>query len=270
MKIDKLKSMNTREKRYLFIDGAYLSHQFERFAKFWFEGDGEIDYAELINSLTVDKCFYYDCFDDKQRSAETQKDFEARVATQTRIFNAISRVPRTHVRFGTLKGASNKLRQKEVDILIAVDMMSHAARKNMGEAILLAGDMDFVPVVESLVDLGLTVTLIADTLTVANELTWAADTFLEITIANYHAMASGHLKQKYPLPVVTPVPSPPDATVLKKGRLGDAMCVLYPAHPDHIIYVQSFRGGQSLQVRFNDLERLKRFCEAQYGKLQWD
>lgn len=263
--------MNTREKKYLFIDGAYLRNQFERFAKFWFEGNGEIDYAAIVNTLMADKCFYYDCLDDMLRPDEAQKDFEERVATQKGIFNKISRVPRAHVRYGTLKGASNKRRrQKEVDILIAVDMMSHAARKNMGEAILLAGDMDFAPLVESLVDLGLAVTVIADTLTVANELTWAADTFHALTIMDYHAFASRPLKYKYPLPDVTPNGSPPDGGLLKKGHLGDDMCVLYLADSDHIIYVQSFQGGQSLRVRFNDLEKLERFCESQYGKLQWD
>jgi uncharacterized LabA/DUF88 family protein len=263
--------MNTREKRYLFIDGAYLRNQFERFANLWFEGNEEIDYAAIVNLLMVNKCFYYDCLDDMQRSGEAQKDFEERVAIQKGIFNKISRVPRAHVRYGTLKGASNKRRrQKEVDILIAVDMMSHAARKNMDEAILLAGDMDFTPVVESLVDLGLTVTVIADAKTVASELTWAADAFHELTISFYHAFASRPLKQKYPLPEATPNGSPPDGGVLKKGHLGDDMCVLFLADSDHIIYVQSFQGGQSLRVRFNDLEKLELFCEAEYGKLQWD
>jgi hypothetical protein len=148
--------------------------------------------------------------------------------------------------------------------------MSHAARKNMDEAALVAGDMDFTPVVESLVDLGLTVTVRADKLTIAKELAAAADTFTEIRIRDYHSWSSMALQRKFPLPDVVGNNNRPDATVLKKGRLGNNDCTLYPAHPNHIIYVEGFQNGYSLWVTFDDLERLERFCEIEYGKLEWD
>jgi uncharacterized LabA/DUF88 family protein len=41
-----------------------------------------------------------------------------------------------------------KRQQKEVDVLLAVDMLTRSFYKNMTKAVLLAGDRDFKPVVE--------------------------------------------------------------------------------------------------------------------------
>jgi hypothetical protein len=52
-----------------------------------------------------------------------------------------------------------KTRQKGVDVAIAVDMLTHSYRKNIGRATLFAGDLDFLPLVEALVQDGMYVTL---------------------------------------------------------------------------------------------------------------
>lgn len=262
--------MPVQSKRYLFIDGAYLREQYTRFAQKWFGGPGEINYATLVDLLTAEKCFYYDCSDEKPRNNEAQQEFEERVAKQRKVFTTISRVPRAHVRYGTLKGASNKRRQKEVDILIAVDMMSHAARKNMEEAILIAGDMDFTPVVESLVDLGLNITVRADKLTVAEELAWAADTFSELTANDYHAWSSKKLQRLHPLPEVVFTEERINGTFLKRGNMGDYECVLFSVPPNHVLFIQGFRDGLSMRVTYEDLEKLELFCELQYAKIHWE
>ncbi|MBD2254416.1 NYN domain-containing protein [Nostoc parmelioides] len=44
-----------------------------------------------------------------------------------------------------------KKEQKEIDIMIAVDMLTHSFQKNMDEATLLAGDLDFKPLIDALV-----------------------------------------------------------------------------------------------------------------------
>ena len=38
-----------------------------------------------------------------------------------------------------------KLRQKKVDVLLAVEALDHAFRGNMSRAYLIAGDLDFAP-----------------------------------------------------------------------------------------------------------------------------
>ena len=78
-------------------------------------------------------------------------EFEEGKQKQEMELNRIRKVYGTHVRLGSLTGIEKKRRQKEVDILLAVDMMNHAVRQNMTRAVLLSGERDFKPLIESLV-----------------------------------------------------------------------------------------------------------------------
>lgn len=92
--------------------------------------------------------------------------------------------------------------QKGVDVLLAVDMMNHAINKNMGKAILLSGDGDFTPLVQSIVQLGVFVQIIADKTTVSSRLTWVADEYMKLTFQNYYQMSTRVLQNKRPCPGV--------------------------------------------------------------------
>jgi len=62
------------------------------------------------------------------------------------------------VRLGRLVYSKNgEARQKGVDSLIAIDMLSKAFKKDYDEAILLAGDSDFTEVVKAVKDAGIKV-----------------------------------------------------------------------------------------------------------------
>lgn len=67
------------------------------------------------------------------------------------------------VRLGTSRGLVDKgrftLREKEVDVLLAVDSMSLAATKNMRHAVIIGGDLDHRPIAEGLMQLGVYVTV---------------------------------------------------------------------------------------------------------------
>jgi len=82
------------------------------------------------------------------------------------------------VRLGTLTGRRRRHkepRQKEVDVLLAVDMLTHGFNKNMTRAALLAGDLDFRPVVEALVRAGIFVEVWYEKRSGSKYLFWAAD-----------------------------------------------------------------------------------------------
>src|SRR5207248_10286582 len=67
---------------------------------------------------------------------------------------------------------------------------------NMGKAILLSGDGDFKPLVESVVQLGVFVEVSADPRHTSSELTWVADDYRPITLQNYFDMTSNILRQR--------------------------------------------------------------------------
>ena len=134
----------------IFIDGAYLDHVLrDQF------GGAQIDYRLLSETLAGDAdilcTYYYHC--PMYQSNPPTQDERDRYAAQRRFFTALDRLPRYAVRLGRLayrgtdESGHPKFEQKRVDILLGVDMVQLAAKQNIDEAILLAGDSDFIPAV---------------------------------------------------------------------------------------------------------------------------
>ena len=134
------------ETRYTFVDAGYLWEEHVRFTKMVLGEVARIDYAELRRHSGARKVFVYDCV-----PADAEKTLRRQMLRDLPFEAGI------HVREGTLAG--EKDRQKEVDVLAAVEMLSHAFRRNMTEAVLIAGDLDFRPVVRELVAAGVYVHL---------------------------------------------------------------------------------------------------------------
>ena len=82
-----------------------------------------------------------------------------------RFFTALERLPRYTVRQGRLafRGVDDngnpRYEQKRVDILLGVDMVQLATKNTIQEAILLAGDSDFIPAVTAAKSEGVVVRL---------------------------------------------------------------------------------------------------------------
>ena len=134
----------------IFIDGAYLDYVLKD--EF---NDARIDYQVLSQSLTGDadllRTHYYHC-PVYQGNPPTQDERE-RYAAQRKFFTALEQIPRCTVRLGRLayRGSDHQGRpryeQKRVDILLGVDLVLLAAKQAIQEAIIVAGDSDFIPAV---------------------------------------------------------------------------------------------------------------------------
>ncbi len=166
---------------YLFIDGGYLQTVYrDQFTPLF--GDGYlVDYKSVMETFNARRAYLYDCLDDVQKAGESDADFQARVKQQEDRFDAIDKVEGVHVRYGYLS-PGKKRQQKEVDVLLAVDMLTHAFHENTDAAVLLSGDRDFRPVVESIVRLGTLVKVAYDPRTGSRPLARAADNEMEIDI----------------------------------------------------------------------------------------
>ena len=263
---------NIRQPKYLFIDGGQIRDHFVNGMREWDPSVThlDIDFSELIRNTGAVKSFYYDCQDQQQLPDE--------------YFSEIRKISGSHVRIGTLKGKSNKRepRQKEVDILLAVDMMNHSMRRNMGEAILLTGDMDFLPVVETLIEMGCFVTVMADKKHVASDLKDAADEFREITFKDYYSWSSPRIKSKGRLPDLQYPQLTPDQqgySWLKQGKCNDIAIDLYHMEargnylPTFYIYPKDYSPysrSPQLIYQYHDLERLELFFRLQFGGIEWE
>ena len=199
---------------------------------------------------------------DIQRSNEANESFRERQQEQEEQFNRIQSVIGCHVQLGTLAGEGSRRRQKEVDILLTVDMMNHAIRQNMSHAYLLAGDRDFRPVVKSLVDMGIFVIVRADIRDSAPDLIRAADGFEELKFSHYYGWTPEPIRIKYPVPETTAGTRPPALPLLRKGYAGNQVVLIYQNGNRVRRY---FPDGQTLRDCDN-VDRLLTYLQLEFGE----
>ena len=133
----------------IFIDGAYLDNVLR--SEFQ---NARIDYQALPKAVAGEsdilRTYYYHC-PVHQGDPPTSEE-SARYSSQRRVFTSLERLPRYMVRLGRLalrydQSGQRRFEQKRVDILLGVDLVQLAAKQNIQEAIIVAGDSDFIPAV---------------------------------------------------------------------------------------------------------------------------
>src|SRR5713226_9055235 len=142
------------EHTYLFIDGEYLRRIHNETMQAFFGVDGDLDLEEIKDEASAVRAFFYDSIDDAPREGETEEACQTRLGPLEQFFARARALSGVHVRLGTVVGKRSRKkepRQKEVDILLATDMLTHGFNGSMQKAVLLAGDLDFRPIVEALV-----------------------------------------------------------------------------------------------------------------------
>ncbi len=192
--------------RYLFIDGAYLRETITYFEREIYQRTVPVDYSRLSQGFR--KTFYYDCLPAKKtaKAGEDQAplDVEHDRATkaQVRLFEHLQSIAGWHVVEGIAKPRRDRgVEQKEVDVLIAVDMLGHTHRRNMESAAFVAGDVDFRPLVEAIVRDGMYLTLYYEPRHASAELVKAADEREPISPRLFHDWLTAQFQAANPLPV---------------------------------------------------------------------
>ena len=161
----------------VFIDGCYLEKRI-RDKKWTDKREEGLKYQNIPNFLVaqtgrgsikpqLERAYYYnalpnlkdlDNIKDEQDRANIKKKMEETIRKNEPRFDAIRLLDMFDVRLGRLVYSKNgEVRQKGVDSLIAIDMLSKAFKKDYDEAILLAGDSDFTEVVKAVKDAGVKV-----------------------------------------------------------------------------------------------------------------
>ena len=157
-----MSTVRIRETIYIFIDARNFRKYFEETTAKWGGEPANINYQGISTAYGAKKAFFYDCINDIRNQGETDDQFRARLAQQEAEFAKISSLQNTHVRLGSMSGTYKNRRQKGVDIALAVDTLRHAERRNMDTCLLISGDGDFRPLVEALVEMGLSAWVLGD------------------------------------------------------------------------------------------------------------
>lgn len=256
---------------YLFIDGEYLRRRFNDAMQRLFLCDGEINFLTVKNAAGAKRVFYYDCIDDEQKPSETKEDCEKRVTAQEEAFNKIGELYGLHVRHGSVKGSGRKRRQKEVDVLLAVDMLTHGYDGNMGRAVLIAGDLDFRPVVEAVVRRGVMVEIWYEPTSGAPELPGAADYGQKLDFNTFYSWNTQDFHQNHRLPEgrLDHGALGHNAMILRQGTYKGRPMILWqePGNPNVILRAELSHGVEWYD--YPDPGILERYFAMRYGPIEW-
>lgn len=258
--------------RYLFIDGAYFRKVVQDVSSKYFKGvEIPVDYQDLSRGFT--KTFYYDCLPAKKDS-ESPDEYEKRIKPIEELFDALMAIDGFHVYEGIAHGRKGRVRQKKVDMMLAIDMLTHASLRNMHEVTLLTGDLDFKPLIDALVRNGMYVTLWYEKSTTSKELIYSADARMPLSVRDICGWATSGFKKLNQLPYVgiTSSKETENSGLIKRGKteLGD-LIELYKRDKLYRIVFQDKRSGERfINVIFEDLEFLELYVKNEYSNFTWE
>src|SRR5580692_9901297 len=254
------------EVKYLFIDGGYAREAFRTAMEsvFGVGAAGDVTVAHIVQQIRPFRTYYYDCLDDTEKNDEGAAGFKARVDAQKAYFSAIQSLPGVHLQLGKLTGTRYR-RQKEVDVLLAVDMLTHGFNRNMTRAVLLAGDLDFRPVVEAMVRGGVFVEVWYEKKTGAKELYWAADLGQPLDWYQLYHWSDAKFRSSYPLPTRKGKQGLPlNAAILKTGIHAGYPASLIHDRDRQLYFLNVELPGDAFSFEHADAGTLERFFVAEF------
>lgn len=259
-------------KNYLYIDARYLRHVFDDRLVTFVGRQLEVNWESVKNEMQAQRVFYYDCVDDMRRDGESEMVFETRVSEQEEELDAIASLDGYFVRLGSMRGGAKKRRQKEVDVLLSVDMLTHSHRGITSRAIMIAGDLDFKPVVEAVVEQGTMVTVYFDPRSGARDLARAADSQRPLSLRLLWYLSTGvKMPESQTLfPTYIGQVAPMDLAVVKEGAFRDGRAKLMQRNDQWIIDMSDC-GFPSREGcwQHRDLNYLMGFVAQDFGHIDW-
>ncbi len=141
------------EKSLLLIDGGYLDFLQRSF------GSPRLDYGRMANAIcthfkwTLLRCVYFNCL--PYLSGNPSPEEQEAYRKKDGFYQRLQKLDRFEVKLGRLAyrgmdelSGKPVLEQKQVDVLLAIEMVYAAARRSVDNIILLSGDGDFLPALE--------------------------------------------------------------------------------------------------------------------------
>jgi uncharacterized LabA/DUF88 family protein len=252
-----------REIVYLFVDGGSLRGKLDNVSRAYFNGNSfNLDFTRLVSDFT--KVFYYDAVP-VRNEGEAEDIYHARIRPQRQLLDSAAGVDRIHVYEGDArKRRKVGLEQKKVDVMIAVDMLTHTFRHNMHKATLLTGDNDFKPLIDALVQEGMFVTLWYPCGETSKELMNAADTRKRLGLLQLRDLLTSDSARDFSIPVATNMnPSVEPGKSITEWVTGGVRYTLNMEQDEYIV----LRDGDKLNrlhLRHRDIELLRLYCKEEF------
>lgn len=250
---------------YLFIDGNYLRRAYEDTMRQIFPANAvsqrTLNFPTIKKAAQASKVFYYDTVDGDKADADDRRQF----------IEFLNGLDGFHIREGTVSTREKK--QKQVDVALAVECLTHAFHKNVWHVSLLAGDLDFKPLVDALVNLGIHVHVFYERKSGNRKLYRAADVGVPITLRTFWEWSTADFRAANPCPVVTINTELSSAQQQKKGEgtwKGRTIGLYEHAITNAwVIYCPARPRDDSLHVTFSNKETLLKYFDIDFGDVTW-
>ncbi len=166
-------SSRADERVMVFIDGSNLYHvlgqtcgrhdlQFDKFAQ------------KLANGRDLRRVYYYnirqEAFEDRSNASD-----------QDKFLASLYDTPHLEVKLGIWKQRGSTMVEKGVDVMLAVDLVTHAFKDHYDTAIIVSGDADFYPALQGAKDVGKQVEVAAFETNISSEAARVADVHIKLT-----------------------------------------------------------------------------------------
>jgi uncharacterized LabA/DUF88 family protein len=264
------------DQTYVFIDGRYLLQRHKEAMQGFFGVDGDIDMSPILRIAGSTRVYFYDAIDYARLPNETETAWEARIVAAEQFFAKINTLEGFHVRPGSVR-RSKKREQKEVDVLLAVDMVTFGFSGTISRAVLIAGDVDLRPAVEELVRRGVVVHVWYHPSSFAQELPGAADLGREIRFSNLYSWNSNNFRAAHPVPYCYSQGGMAYGDLVKTGSLYGWPVELRktgPGSPEpaYLLWIQEDPALPTWNVlKHADLGLIERYVRTEYGQqLEWE
>lgn len=249
-----------KEIDYLFVDGGALRGRIQNLSNRFFGGATlHINFNGLVGNYT--KVFYYDALPVRE-DGESEDAYEARVKPQRELFDSAASTARLHVYEGDARRRRKRgLEQKKVDVMLTVDMLTHAFRRNMHRTTLLTGDNDFKPLIDALVQDGMFVTLWYPVDETSRELMQSADVRQPLDMRRISYLLTPESQRIFQIPKVENV-NP--ATPIGPGELSSwehdgKRCTLRKQYGGFVV-TKEHDANNRTHITSDKLELLRYYC----------
>jgi uncharacterized LabA/DUF88 family protein len=250
---------------YLFIDGNYLARAYEAAMRTFFPNASyiDLDLTKLKAAVSASKVFFYDAIDEDLPDAAERR---------TRL-EAISSLDGFHVREGSVSKRKKRKQQKQVDVRLAVECLTHAFNKNFWHVTLVAGDLDFKPLVDALVNLGIHVHVYYEKSSGNRVLFRAADAGQLMTLEDFWNWSCDDFRATNPLPSVRDNVTPSGNQIRTgtwSGRTIHLFELVPPSQHYFAIWVGSHGKSKQFRVAHPDRARLEEYFALRFGTIEWN
>ncbi len=171
---------------YLFIDGEFFRRFLDEMKEVArSEGHDNMEIYLSLVGRRYDRVFFYDAYPERKKD-QSESEFQLELENTKQYFSKVATTQNFSVRPALTSRSEKRRQQKGVDVLLAIECLTHALRNNIDQATIMTSDLDFYPLFEALLQTKTKSVLRYQISKTSTELVQAADFAHPLTFSDFN------------------------------------------------------------------------------------